>query len=354
MRWDIIKSNMKTELIIEKYGTGNAVAVLYRKKIIDLFIDPPTNSNFYSPHTFVEAKIQRRISKRGGYFVKLPNGRQGFLKSKTDYKEGEAVVLLSKVFFDEDKPQTFTDKLKLISKYFILKFGKNGFSFSRKISKNFYKNKLIPTLEKKIKDHEDIFVICRSQIADISYDQIVEELGKVLNHYKSIMNAVVKSKKYYDCQAKKRALDKYDIDKCLVIEEEGVFERLGLWDKIGELNERKISIPNGSYLILEQTSAFFAIDVNSGRNLKVEAKELNLLACSEICRLIKVLGIGGKIIIDFLPCTETEKRAIYDFIVKNFFDDIPTNKIWGWTNGGAFELLRERDKSPLKLLVHDN
>ena len=76
---------MKRELIIEKYGTGNAVAVLDKKKIVDLFIDPPTNSDFYSPNTFVEAKIQRRISKIGGYFVKLPNGHQGFLKSKIDY-----------------------------------------------------------------------------------------------------------------------------------------------------------------------------------------------------------------------------------------------------------------------------
>ena len=99
MQWVIIKNNMKRELIIEKYGLGNAVVVLDRKKIVDLFIDPPSNSNFYSPNTFVEAKIQRRISKRGGYFVKLPNGDQGFLKSKTDYNEGEAVVLLLEGFF---------------------------------------------------------------------------------------------------------------------------------------------------------------------------------------------------------------------------------------------------------------
>ena len=68
--------------------------------------------------------------------------------------EGAVVVLLSKVFFDESKPQTFTDKLKIVSKYFILKLGKSGFSFSRKISKNFYKDKLIPIFEEKIKDHE--------------------------------------------------------------------------------------------------------------------------------------------------------------------------------------------------------
>ena len=105
---------------------------------------------------------------------------------------------------------------------------------------------------------------------------------------------------------------------------------------------------------MEQTSAFFAIDVNSGKNIKIEPKELNFLARSEICRLIKVLGIGGKIIIDFLPCSKLEKRMIHDSIVEYFLDDISTNKIWGWTKGGSFELERERDKSPLKLLVQNN
>ena len=342
---------MKTELIIEKYGIGNAVAVLDKKKIVDLFIDPPTNSDFYSPNTFVEAKIQRRISKIGGYFVKLPNGHQGFLKSNIDYNEGDLVVLLSKVFFDEGKPQTFTDKLKIISKYFILKLGKSGFSFSRKTSNNFHKDKLVSILKEKINDYESIFVICRSRIADISFDQIIEELEKILRHHKSIMNEIFLKKKYCDGQAKKKALDTYDIEKSLIIEEEGIFERLGLWDKIIELSQKKIYLPNGSYLILEQTSAFFSIDVNSGKNLKIGSKELNLLACSEICRLIKVLGIGGKIIIDFLPTSKIEKRKIHDMIIESFLDDSSKNKIWGWTNGGSFELERERDKSPIKLLV---
>ena len=292
---------MKREIIIEKYGLGNAVIVLDRKEIVDLLIDPPSDSNFYPPNTFVEAKIQRRISKRGGYFVTLPNGNKGFLKSKTVYKEGEVVVLVSKVFFDEDKPQTVTDKLKLISKYFILRLGKSGFSFSRKISNNFYKERLIPILERKIKDYENIYIICRSRIADISFEQIIKELEQTLQHYKSVMKSISLKKKHCEGQAKKSALDKYDVKKSLIIEEEGIFERLGLWDKINELSQKKIYISDESYLIFEQTSAFFTIDVNSGKNLKVGAKELNLHACREICRLIKVLGIGGKIFIDFLP-----------------------------------------------------
>ena len=204
MQWGIIINEMKRQLIIEKYGVGNAIMVLDREKIIDLFIDPPLNSNFYSPNTFIEAKIQRRISKRGGYFVTLPNGKQGFLKSNSDYSQGQLVVLLSKVFFDEDKPQMFTDKLKIISKYFILKLGKSGFSFSRKISKNFDKNILIPTLNKKIKAHDDIFIICRAQITDISIKQFDDELEKELQHYKLIIQEIVKKKFFCDGLAKKK------------------------------------------------------------------------------------------------------------------------------------------------------
>ena len=71
---------------------------------------------------------------------------------------------------------------------------------------------------------------------------IIEELGKVLKHYKSIMNTIF-LKKFHDGQAKRSALDNYDTDKCDVIEEEGIFERLGLWDKISELNEKKFAFP---------------------------------------------------------------------------------------------------------------
>ncbi len=352
---DILKKNkMGRKLIIETYGQGNAIIVLKGGKIIDLFIDPPANSKFYPPNTFVEAKIQRRISKRGGYFVKLPNGCQGFLKSKTNYSEGSLVVLLSKVFFDEYKPQTFTDKLKIISKYFILKLGKSGFSFSRKNSKNLNKEALSPILEAKVNDHNGIFIICRSRIAEICTKQFDNELEKILIHHNSITKKLSLNKIYCDGLAKRMALDRYDIGEKNIVEEEGVFERFGFWNKIDELCQKKYFIGNGSYLILEQTSSFFAIDVNSGHDLKISTRDLNLLASAEICWIIKVLGLGGKIIIDFIPCSKSEKSEIFEFIANFFFDDFIRNKIWGWTNGGAFELERERDKSPLKLLVQHN
>ena len=77
---------MKKEIIIDRYEKGHAVMVLEEGKIIDCSIDPPSGVDFYPPDTFVRAQIDRDVSKIGGYFVKLPNGYQGFLKSKIKYK----------------------------------------------------------------------------------------------------------------------------------------------------------------------------------------------------------------------------------------------------------------------------
>ena len=127
--------------------------------------------------------------------------------------------------------------------------GESGFSFSRKTSKSFHKDALVPILEEKIKNHHGIFVICRSRIADITFEQIIEELGKTIQHHASIMKAISLEKKYCNGKAKSSVFDKYDVERCFVIEEEGIFERLGLWDKINELIQRKIFISIGSYLI---------------------------------------------------------------------------------------------------------
>ena len=94
---------MTNEIIIDKYGEGHAVVVLNQGKIIDAFIDPPSGANFYAPNTQLKAKILRRILKMGGYFIKLPNGSEGFLKSNQNYSEGEYQNVIAKVFFDLDK-----------------------------------------------------------------------------------------------------------------------------------------------------------------------------------------------------------------------------------------------------------
>ena len=108
---------MAYEIIIENYGCGNAIVVRQRGEIIDYFVDPPKHGvSFYPPRTFMWATVQRRIKRNGGYFIKVPNGNEGFLISKKTYGEGTHVKVMSQVFHDKEKPQRFIDQLKIVSR----------------------------------------------------------------------------------------------------------------------------------------------------------------------------------------------------------------------------------------------
>ena len=104
---------MKNEVIIDNFGLRHIIAIKENGVLIDLFVDPINTNYFYPSGTVLTARIDRRVSKAGGYFLKLPNNKQGFLRSKRKYKEGQLVRVCAKVFIEEGKAQKFSDVIKL-------------------------------------------------------------------------------------------------------------------------------------------------------------------------------------------------------------------------------------------------
>ena len=342
---------MHNEIIINRYGLGHAAVVLEGGQIVDRFIDPPQDALFYPPNTLLGANIDRKAPNIGGYFVKLPNGAQGFLKSKSKYKEGSLVSLMSQVIFDTNKPQTFTDVLKSVSKYFVIKKSDSGYSFSKKLPDSFDKHKASNILCSKIKDLDDIFLICRSSAASMNFKEFDQEAEKAITYFQNMMVVLASDRFYYDGLARKVVLDQYRSELYSINEKEGAFEQLGIWEQLEEIKNGTVLLNTGSVLIFEQNSAFVTIDVNSGTDFKSTKDEINLNVCSEIFRIIKVCGFGGKILIDFLPCSQASRRKIHRKLLNDFSKDRVKIKLWGWTKGGTFELERKRDKIPLKLLI---
>ena len=342
---------MNNEIIINRHGLGHAAVVLQRSQIIDCFIDPPADAVFYPPNTLLKANIDRKATNIGGYFVKLPNGSQGFLKSKNKYKEGSLVALMSQVIFEKNKPQTFSDVLKAVSKYFVIKMSESGYSFSKKFPDSFDKCQASSVLCSKIKNLDDLFIICRSSVAGINFQEFDHEAEKAITHFQNIKAALASDRIYYNGLARNVVLDQYKNDLFNVNEDEGVFEQLGIWEQLAEIKNGRIDLNTGSFLIFEQTKAFVSIDVNSGTDSKSSKEEINLNVCSEILRIIRLCGFGGKILIDFLPCSHASRRKIHRKLLNYFSKDRVKIKLWGWTNGGNFELERKRDKIPLNLLI---
>ena len=75
--------------------------------------------------------------------------------------------------------------------------------------------------------------------------------------------------------------------------------------------ERKVNLKSGGYIVIDETEALTAIDINSGKfigkkNLEDTSVKTNLEACEEIARQIRLRDISGIIIIDFIDMKEKE------------------------------------------------
>ena len=86
---------------------------------------------------------------------------------------------------------------------------------------------------------------------------------------------------------------------------EPVFDAFGIEEEIQKAAERRAWLRGGGYLVLDQTEALLAIDVNSGRyvgrdNQEETVLKINLEAAREVARQIRLRDMGGLIVIDFI------------------------------------------------------
>lgn len=93
-----------------------------------------------------------------------------------------------------------------------------------------------------------------------------------------------------------------------------MFDYFGIDKQIKSTFGKTVTFKNGAYLIIEHTEAFHVIDVNSGNRAKVgndqeaNALDVNLSACEEIARQLRLRDMGGIIVIDFIDMHDVENR----------------------------------------------
>ena len=194
-----------------------------------------------------------------------------------------------------------------------------------------------------------MFAIVRSQAMKLNENSIITEFMESLSNTTSVVNDLksgAKNEVLYT--AKDYALDIYnEIANYKITEERGVFDLMGIWDEINTYAQEKFLFANDCYLLIQQTSAFCAIDVNTGNNFSSKNEEINLEACKIIVNNIRVRGIGGKIVIDFLPTSKRNRIKIRESLVNMFSSDSISTQVFGWTSGNNFEIERKRSKTPL-------
>ena len=126
-----------------------------------------------------------------------------------------------------------------------------------------------------------------------------------------------------------------------------------LEEKLKKAQRRKIWLPSGAYLVIDQTEAMTVIDVNSGKYAAKAALfetmlKLNREAAEEAARQIRLRDIGGIIVIDFIDMqNETDRGAVIETFIEAMKPDRAKLHIHGFSAAGLLELTRRSVYQPL-------
>jgi ribonuclease G len=141
---------------------------------------------------------------------------------------------------------------------------------------------------------------------------------------------------------------------------EPLFEEFGIEDEITHLSQPRVPLPSGGWITIEATEALTAIDVNSGSytasgGLEETSLKVNLEAAEAIGRQLRLRGIGGLIVIDFIHLAESANvQRVLDALNAASIKGRVPSQILGMSEFGLVEMTRKRVRDPLAKRLTEN
>jgi ribonuclease G len=136
--------------------------------------------------------------------------------------------------------------------------------------------------------------------------------------------------------------------------EEPIFDEFGIEPEIAKALNSKVWLKSGGYIVINQTEALVAIDVNTGKyvgkkNLEETVFRTNLEAAREIVRQIRLRDLGGIIVLDFIDMEDLANRAaLFEAFENEIKKDRSKTKILQISEFGLIEMTRKRVRQSLE------
>ena len=143
--------------------------------------------------------------------------------------------------------------------------------------------------------------------------------------------------------------------------DEPIFDAYGIEDEISRALSRKVQLPSGGYLIIDQAEALTAIDVNTGRyvgkgsrDLEETALKTNLEAVDEIAYQLRFRNIGGLVILDLIDMDHAQNREkVWRALEQRLAKDKAKTTINRISELGLIEMTRKRTRESLGRTMHE-
>ncbi|MEM7455232.1 MAG: Rne/Rng family ribonuclease [Planctomycetota bacterium] len=418
VRIAIMEGNRLEELYVERASQDNYVGNIYKGKVVNLepsiqavFVDFGVGRNGFLHISDVEP----RYFKQGGYDPDemrraeekanreaQANGRRrkpsyGGFRPRVKppiqeiFKRGDEVLVQVIKEGIGNKGPTLSTYISIPGRYLVLMPSLGRVGVSRKIENEEERRRLKEILL-DLKPPKGLGFIVRTAGAGRSRKELSRDLAYLLRLWKVLVRRVQKMPGPVDIYEESdmiirtiRDIVTSDIDSIKIDTEEAyerareflklvmprqvaklqmyrgkepMFHHYKLEQEIALIHKREVPLPEGGSIVIDQTEALVAIDVNSGSfriddSAEETAYRLNLAAAREISRQLRLRDLGGVIVNDFIDMRrEKHRRGLERALRDSMKRDRARTKILRISPFGLIEMTRQRIKPGLKRSVY--
>lgn len=418
----IIEDGVLEELYTERSSLENYVGNIYKGRVVNLepsiqaaFVDFGVGRNGFLHVSDVEYQYYKHLVGPGGRNgdddpdegdaaeERPQRGRGGrkfnerSVRNKPPIQEifkrgSEVLVQVIKEGIGTKGP-TLSTYISIPGRYLVLMPGLQRVGVSRKIMDDDLRRKLRQALE-ELNPPPGLGFIIRTAGIERSQKDLQRDLNYLLRLWQVIVRRIKKTRAPVDIYQESdmiirtiRDIYTAEID-CIWIDEpeaferareflkvvlprhanrvklyegkEPIFHKYHIEDEIARIQKRHVPLEGGGSLVIDQTEALVAIDVNSGNfradnDAEETAFQVNLRAAAEICRQIRLRDLGGVIVNDFIDMREERhRRGVERALREAIKRDRARTKVLRISPFGLIEMTRQRIRPSLRRSVYED
>jgi len=156
-------------------------------------------------------------------------------------------------------------------------------------------------------------------------------------------------------------ISKRSADKVKVYSEpQPIFDRFNITRQLENAFSRQVHLKSGGYIVVDETEALVAIDVNTGRHKGGKDQEstilrVNLEAAEEISRQLRLRNMGGLIVLDFIDMkSRRDQQSVYQRMKDGLRRDKAKTHVLPISQLGLMEMTRQRHSESVHAAVYDD
>jgi Rne/Rng family ribonuclease len=381
---------------------AEAEALLEAEAIGEGTVDASAEVRSPAPEARLLQRTQRRFD-RGGDFDRRRGGRRG-QRRRFRSRENQVVPQISELLKEGQeilvqiakepigkKGARITSHIALPGRFLVFMPTVNHTGVSRKIASEEERQRLKHIIQSERENGGGGFIV-RTAAAGASDEELRADIRFLKNLWNEIKSRSENSKSpaliYHDLNVVERVLrDQVSSDFSVIwvdteteyerilrfanrfqpalvkrvklyTKETPLYEQFGLNEDINKALKSKVWLKSGGYIVINQTEALVAIDVNTGKyvgktsRLEDTIVKTNVDAIREIVRQIRLRDLGGIIIIDFIDMDERRNRQkVMQALEEALRADRAPSKVLQFNDFGLVAITRKRVKQSLERTI---